>query len=154
MCVVIDCALPSMPSMGHLNWCVRKGCHSWVCYAEWLRQLLEPALAATLNNDARATAAASSALTALATLEGLSPGSLQSMMLEVTTALALFPDALQNTQHTHSIQATTAATAHRAHSRGSSRTQSMCSYLSIALSIALHLDVAGVQECVATGGRS
>lgn len=58
-------------------------------YAEWLRQLLEPALAATLNNDARATAAASSALTALATLEGLSPGSLQSMMLEVTTALAL-----------------------------------------------------------------
>ena len=50
---------------------------------EWLRQLLEPALAATLENDAAATAAASSALTALATLEGLSPGSLQTMMLEV-----------------------------------------------------------------------
>ena len=50
--------------------------------AEWLRQLLEPALAATLNNDPAATAAASSALTALASLEGLCPGSLQTMMLQ------------------------------------------------------------------------
>lgn len=66
-----------------------KGCHSWVPSAEWLRQLLEPALAATLDNNAAATAAASSALTALATLEGLSPGSLQSMMLEVYNLLHL-----------------------------------------------------------------
>jgi len=51
---------------------------------EWLRHLLEPALAATLNNDPAATAAASAALTALANLEGLAPGSLQTMMLEVS----------------------------------------------------------------------
>lgn len=55
------------------------------CGAEWLRHLLEPALAATLDTDPAATAAASAALTALATLEGLSPGSLQTMMLEVAT---------------------------------------------------------------------
>ena len=51
---------------------------------EWLRQLLEPALAATLESDPAATAAASAALTALATLEGLAPGSLQTMMLQVS----------------------------------------------------------------------
>ncbi len=51
---------------------------------EWLRHLLEPALAATLDNDPAATAAASAALTALANLEGLAPGSLQTMMLEVS----------------------------------------------------------------------
>lgn len=61
--------------------------------AEWLRQLLEPALAATLDNDSAALAAASSALTALATLEGLSPGSLQSMMLEVKALLGLHLEA-------------------------------------------------------------
>lgn len=60
--------------------------------SEWLRQLLEPALAATLDNNAAATAAASSALTALATLEGLSPGSLQSMMLEVLAIVSASPD--------------------------------------------------------------
>lgn len=41
-------------------------------------------MAATLDNDPAATAAASAALTALASLEGLSPGSLQTMMLEVS----------------------------------------------------------------------
>lgn len=51
---------------------------------DWLRQLLEPALASILNHSAEATTAASNALTALATLEGLTPGSLQSMLLEVS----------------------------------------------------------------------
>ncbi|KAL3139596.1 hypothetical protein ABBQ38_003915 [Trebouxia sp. C0009 RCD-2024] len=59
--------------------------------SEWLRQLLEPALAATLDNSSAATAAASSALTALATLEGLSPGSLQCMMLEVLAIVSACP---------------------------------------------------------------
>ena len=89
--------------------CGRKGCHSWVLHAEWLRQLLEPALAATLDNDSEATAAASSALTALATLEGLLPGSLQSMMLEVTAPLGLHLEACKtcfaHRLQTHSIQA-------------------------------------------------
>ena len=75
-------------------------------HAEWLRQLLEPALAATLDNDSAATAAASSALTALATLEGLSPGSLQSMMLEVTTLACTLTHAkhIVHTLHTGSNQ--------------------------------------------------
>ena len=60
--------------------------HQSCTCAEWLRQLLEPALAATLNNDLAATAAASAALTALATLEGIAPGSLQNMLLEVIAA--------------------------------------------------------------------
>lgn len=60
--------------------------HQLCVCAEWLRQLLEPALAATLNNDPAATAAASAALTALATLEGIAPGSLQNMLLEVLVA--------------------------------------------------------------------
>ena len=76
--------------------------------AEWLRQLLEPALAATLDNDSAALAAASSALTALATLEGLSPGSLQAMMLEVKALLGLHLEACKTrfayTQHTGSNQ--------------------------------------------------
>ncbi|KAL0040730.1 hypothetical protein WJX79_003436 [Trebouxia sp. C0005] len=61
--------------------------------SEWLRHLLEPALAATLDNDPAATAAASAALTALANLEGLAPGSLQTMMLEVLRIVNECPDS-------------------------------------------------------------
>ncbi|KAL0028453.1 hypothetical protein WJX77_007542 [Trebouxia sp. C0004] len=61
--------------------------------SEWLRHLLEPALAATLDNDPAATAAASAALTALANLEGLAPGSLQTMMLEVLRIASECPDS-------------------------------------------------------------
>ena len=86
--------------------------------AEWLRELLEPALAATLNNDSAATAAASSALTALATLEGLLPGSLQSMMLQVTALLACTLKHAKHTAstlHTHSKH--TADTQHTSSNR-------------------------------------
>lgn len=46
-------------------------------------------MAATLDSDPATTAAASAALTALASLEGLSPGSLQTMMLEVSASSTL-----------------------------------------------------------------
>ena len=60
-----------------------QSCSVLAC-ADWLRQLLEPALASALSHDPAAIAAASNALTALATLEGLTPGSLQKMLLEVS----------------------------------------------------------------------
>lgn len=109
-------------------------------HAEWLRQLLEPALAATLDNNSAATAAASSALTALATLESLSPGSLQSMMLEVT-AFWPAPSSTQNTLHTHCIQA--------ASSNNSILNVQQQQLLASSVFLPVHLEIAGVQQYVA-----